>query len=143
LRRRQKEEDFDEQDTKEDDGDDENEEDAFFDEYLKGEVPDEDMGDDDEDGEDFDDPDLDDDDDADFGEGPDSEDENEGSEGSEGEDFDVALGPGGTKRKASDEDLSSRDRIKAIKKKHGSSGSMFASIDDFQQLLDEDDVEYG
>jgi len=122
------------------------EEDKFFDDYLQGQLP---AGDEDDDG-----PDIDDDSDegSDGDEGSDIEgDDDEGSDddgsgpGADDQDDEAASSSeaeeerpakGGRKRKAPEAELSQADRAKALRKKH--SGAMFASVEDFEQLLAED-----
>jgi hypothetical protein len=136
-RKKQLEEDVDEEGAPDADDDiDEQEEDKFFDEYLKGQMP-KDEGEDD---------DVDIDDDS---EGADSEDalsddaeevESDGDAEVEGDDAESTSEDephrGRGKKRGADGPPSKKQRIKALKKKHGS--STFASMEDFEQLLAED-----
>lgn len=149
ARRKQKEEDVDE----EGDGGEDNEEeaDAFFDDYLQEQMPKGDFDCDADIDDDSDDADLsgfEDDGEDDFGEpeegsGGDDDDE-EAGEAEEGDDDDEEdsdiEAPGGKgrkgKRKVDDAELPRKDRVKKLKKKHA--GSMFASAEDFETLLQED-----
>jgi len=135
--KRQQEEDVDEEgaDAAADDGDEEEEEDKFFDEYIQGQMP--------KDGDEDEDVDIDDDSDddgsaggaSDAPEGAESDEAGAQPSGEEDEDSepDDAFEHRGKKRPAP---ASKAQRIKALKKKH--SGSTFASIEDFEQLLAED-----
>jgi len=118
--------------------------DEFFDEYLKGQMPDAEEDDDDDDEDDMDDDDDDLDDDGDDGgdvcaeEGeqePGTSDESEAGVFCDGDvdEEEVVNGAKGKKDKRS-----RVEKAKELKKKRKGSGSMFASIDDFQQLLDAD-----
>eukprot|EP00928_Gymnodinium_smaydae_P028346 TRINITY_DN21632_c0_g1_i1.p1 TRINITY_DN21632_c0_g1~~TRINITY_DN21632_c0_g1_i1.p1 ORF type:complete len:854 (-),score=254.54 TRINITY_DN21632_c0_g1_i1:103-2379(-) len=141
------------------------EEDEFFDEYLKGQIPKGEGGDDDDEDED---PDMDDDSAFDSeGEGAESsagsggasdadgasdasvagsaveqpsdgDDDDDDDEEDDEDDEEDDAPQRGKKRKASAEPASRKDKIKALKKKH--SGSMFASVEDFEQLLADDDA---
>jgi len=154
--KKQKEEDFDEEGGKsgeEASEVDEEEEDKFFDEYLQGQMP---GADDDED---EDDPDMDDDSDDDE-EGGDEDDanfdddplRNEGDEPEDGsgddddgeEEAEAPPARKSRKRKASEdaaeeEPATKGDRIKQLRKLHAKSS--FASVEDFEGLLDDDGAE--
>lgn len=126
-RKKQTEEDYDEEEAK--DGIAEEEEDKFFDDFLQGQMPQDEEEDDEEDP------------DEDFAE--DSEEEHEGQDAEDSGPDDAASQSSAehsskkTKRTADQAELPMRDRIKALKKQHA--GSMFASVEDFEQLLDDDD----
>merc|ERR1712187_1038233 len=118
--------------------DDEEDADRFFDEYLEGQIPkaDEDDGEDDDGGDSIDsDFDEDDDEDPDIDSGSAS-----GScqDSAAEDDDDAESEEEGRKRKADDAALPTthKERVKALKKKH--SGSMFASAEDFEQLIADD-----
>lgn len=135
--RREKEEDFDEQGGREGEVDDTkgDAEDAFFDNYLKGELGDVDLDDEgEEEGSDIDDDDFGEGEEEGFGDVPADEDAED--EAVTGDDLTLGQRPG--KRKALSE-LPKQERIKALKKQHA--GAMFASIEDFEQLIAEDEMD--
>ncbi|CAE7243842.1 Cebpz [Symbiodinium sp. CCMP2592] len=119
--RREKEEDFDE--AGDVDGEDADE---FFDNYLKGQIPE---------GEDEDEDDEDEDDDA-FGEGE-EEDGDEGEMPDEPEDDSDGDGAFCEQEPEEKKAQSKRDKAKEMRKRH-KGASMFASLEDLQQLLDAD-----
>lgn len=141
-RRKQSEDDFDEEGQDAND----NEEDQFFDDYLKEQMPKGDFdcdpeADDDSDDIDMDmdmDDDEDEDDDKEDMEGPGGSGDDDGDSAvDESSDADASSGTGRKgKRQADEANLPRKDRVKKLKKKH--SGSMFASVEDFEQLLQED-----